>query len=235
MSPQESNNSKKIIAVVLCAGEGKRIKEISADLPKPLICLKPENIPILELLLNKLTRLGIERIIVAKGYNGDKIEDFIDNYIRNYNLKANYIKSINAKLYKMGPLFTFLSSLTSESIQDDELLLVIPGDTVFEYKLLTIILSELRETIKIYPDSPIILYRKRSVKQLRQRYKNSLESVPIFISVAEINQLGSKRSLKTIKKRNLKMLNEDDIIKQIIPIFLINSKFMHFIANFPNL
>ncbi|MHA1149618.1 MAG: NTP transferase domain-containing protein [Promethearchaeota archaeon] len=235
MSPQKSDILKHTTAIVLCAGEGTRIKELSSDIPKPLIKVKPQNSPILEIVLNSLIQSGLERIIIARGYEGEKIEEFVDNYINKYNLKANHVKSIYAKLYKMGPLFTLLSCLSTESIQEDEILIIFPGDTIFEVELLKEIFSEFAVALSQSPDKPIVLYREQSAKYLRQRYRNSLNYIPVSISIVEIDQVKSSHTLKAIRKRDLTIFHEDDLIKQLIPIFLFNSAFLHVINNFPNI
>ena len=60
LSQQKNKIKKKIQAIILCAGEGVRIKEHYKEIPKALIPIPNKNdIPILKDTINKLKDLGI--------------------------------------------------------------------------------------------------------------------------------------------------------------------------------
>ena len=65
------------IALILCAGFGKRLNPLTLDTPKPLIKLK--NIAVLETCINLIESLGIQQIILNTFYLKDQIYDFINN------------------------------------------------------------------------------------------------------------------------------------------------------------
>ena len=69
---------KKVFAIILCAGEGTRIKEFSKMIPKPLIKINSlKNTSILNHSINSLIKLGIKNIAIVKGHLGNKIDDFV--------------------------------------------------------------------------------------------------------------------------------------------------------------
>jgi len=61
-------------AVILCGGEGTRLRPYTYNIPKPM--LKLGNRPILEFVLLNLKRHGVKDFILTVGYLHDKIVDY---------------------------------------------------------------------------------------------------------------------------------------------------------------
>ena len=59
-------------AVVLAAGRGTRMKDLTEEIPKPLLPVSGR--PLLEHILGALAEAGIERTVVITGYLADRIE-----------------------------------------------------------------------------------------------------------------------------------------------------------------
>ena len=66
---------KKITVVIMCGGRGKRMGELTDELPKPLI--KINGLPILQLKLNRYIEQGINIFVICIGYKGELIRQFI--------------------------------------------------------------------------------------------------------------------------------------------------------------
>lgn len=60
-------------AVVLAAGRGTRMKEITDDIPKPMVPVR--GTPILESIVRGLVANGIEKILIVVGYRKEVITD----------------------------------------------------------------------------------------------------------------------------------------------------------------
>lgn len=60
-------------AVILAAGRGTRMRELTEELPKPMIAVRGK--PILEHIIGGLARHGIERVLVVVGYRKDVVMD----------------------------------------------------------------------------------------------------------------------------------------------------------------
>lgn len=60
-------------AIVLAGGFGTRLKQVVADVPKPMAPIAGR--PFLEILLKRLTHGGYKRVILSVGYLADKIVD----------------------------------------------------------------------------------------------------------------------------------------------------------------
>lgn len=61
-------------AVILAAGKGTRMRELTQDLPKPM--LRVQGRPILELILDGLIHAGIRDVFIVTGHRAEVIEDY---------------------------------------------------------------------------------------------------------------------------------------------------------------
>src|ERR1700746_101219 len=64
--------------VILCGGRGTRIRDVAADLPKPMITIG--NLPILWHIMKGYAKWGYSDFILCLGYKGTVIKDFFLNY-----------------------------------------------------------------------------------------------------------------------------------------------------------
>lgn len=63
--------------LILAAGNGTRIRSVSAGLPKPLVDFRGK--PILEHVIRGAQRAGIERFVIVVGYRSDLIRGWFDD------------------------------------------------------------------------------------------------------------------------------------------------------------
>lgn len=75
---------RKITALVLCGGRGERLRPLTEFLPKPLVHLKGR--PILSYLLDHIRQYDIADIVIAAGFQAEKIHKFFDNSHRDLNV-----------------------------------------------------------------------------------------------------------------------------------------------------
>jgi UDP-N-acetylglucosamine diphosphorylase / glucose-1-phosphate thymidylyltransferase / UDP-N-acetylgalactosamine diphosphorylase / glucosamine-1-phosphate N-acetyltransferase / galactosamine-1-phosphate N-acetyltransferase len=61
-------------AVLLAAGRGTRMRELTADLPKPMINVRGK--PILLHIVEGLQTAGIKNFLIIVGYHGDTVRDY---------------------------------------------------------------------------------------------------------------------------------------------------------------
>ena len=64
--------------VILAGGYGTRIRDVSEDIPKPMIPIGPY--PILWHIMKTYSKFGITDFIICLGYKGQAIKDFFLNY-----------------------------------------------------------------------------------------------------------------------------------------------------------
>jgi len=109
------------IALVLCAGHGKRLNPLTLKNPKPL--LKLNNLTLLENTINLIKKLGINEIKLNTFYLKDQIKIFIEE--KNFDVKIEIIEDGNEILDTGGGIFNMINSLNEENF------LVFNPDTVW--------------------------------------------------------------------------------------------------------
>jgi 1L-myo-inositol 1-phosphate cytidylyltransferase len=90
--------------LILAAGNGTRIRSVSAGLPKPLVDFRGR--PILEHVIQRASHAGIEKFVIVVGYRSDLIRSWFDvrspgvsvTFVENREYhKANGISALKAK------------------------------------------------------------------------------------------------------------------------------------------
>jgi dTDP-glucose pyrophosphorylase len=74
-------------AVILAAGRGTRMRELTAELPKPMIEVRGK--PVLEHIVGGLRDAGIRELLIVVGYHADAVRDFFGDGSR-YELAIVY-------------------------------------------------------------------------------------------------------------------------------------------------
>jgi glucose-1-phosphate cytidylyltransferase len=78
------NDKKKLLpeipVVILCGGQGTRMRAVSEELPKPMVDVGGK--PILWHIMKSYSHYGVKRFILALGYKGDRIVDYFENYYK---------------------------------------------------------------------------------------------------------------------------------------------------------
>src|ERR1700676_938731 len=64
----------EITAIILCGGKGERLRPFTEHLPKPLVPLNGR--PVLQHLLDYLSRSGVNRFVLCTGYKAECVEQF---------------------------------------------------------------------------------------------------------------------------------------------------------------
>ena len=74
-------------AVLLAAGRGTRMRELTADIPKPMIEVRGR--PVLQHIIEGLRDAGVQRFLVIVGYHADAVRNFFGDGSR-YKIDINY-------------------------------------------------------------------------------------------------------------------------------------------------
>ena len=111
---RETSTIIPVDAVLMAGGEGKRLRPLTENTPKPL--LKIGDKPIIEYNIDRLGKVGIKNINLSINYLGDQlIEYFADGSTKNLNIK--YIK-------EKQPLGTIGSILLVENFEHDDIIVM---------------------------------------------------------------------------------------------------------------
>ncbi len=223
--PPENDIRNKITAILLCAGEGIRLKEVTRTIPKPLIKIESlNNDTILGHSINNLANLGIKRIAIVKGHLGEKIEEFICSLKKSDPNLENKLETIDSGTqYKLGPLYSFLSITKNKTIFKNEFnYILIPGDTIFQLNLISQVISLAINNLSLIQKFPLIFYRKINTEALKENLKYKKK-----ISIADVEKTGSRKLLKEIKQLELQYHHKPNFIRQVIPLFIFSYNFIN--------
>src|SRR5438128_9492749 len=75
-------------AVVLAAGRGTRMRELTVDLPKPMIEVRGK--PVLQHIVEGLRDAGVFRFVIIVGYHAETIRNFFGDG-RRHNVDIEYV------------------------------------------------------------------------------------------------------------------------------------------------
>ena len=117
-------------AVILAAGRGTRLPEITKNKPKSLIKIAGKTI--LERQIDILLRNNIKEIYIVVGYKAEKIKDKIKKF-RNIEIIENKYYATTDNIYSLY--------LTQDKVKNNEFILL-NGDTVFEENIIRELISK---------------------------------------------------------------------------------------------
>jgi histidinol-phosphate/aromatic aminotransferase/cobyric acid decarboxylase-like protein/choline kinase len=127
-------------AIILAAGMGRRLKELTANNTKCMI--KVNDITLIERMLRQLDVLNLAKIIIVIGYEGQKLRDFI----RTLDIKTEIVY-VNNPIYDRTNNIYSLSLARDYLLEDDALLL--ESDLILEDGLLEELIKDKRETLAV--------------------------------------------------------------------------------------
>src|SRR4051812_10008070 len=78
-------------AVLLAAGKGTRMRELTEDLPKPMIAVRGK--PILQHIVEGLAAAGVQRVLIVVGYRADVVQDFFGDGER-FSVRIEYVEQV---------------------------------------------------------------------------------------------------------------------------------------------
>ena len=79
-------------ALLLCAGEGTRLRPITNTIPKPLVPIDGK--PLLEYWLENLAKVGIDQFLINSSYLHNKLEEFVSKNKYKNNITLTYEKEL---------------------------------------------------------------------------------------------------------------------------------------------
>ncbi len=113
-------------AMILAAGRGARMRELTDGLPKPMIPVAGR--PLIEYHLMNLARAGVRQVVINLGWHGDRIRDGIGEG-RRFDLHVKYSDEGWPALESGGGIFNALPLLGAGPF------VVVNGDVYSDYPL----------------------------------------------------------------------------------------------------
>jgi choline kinase len=118
-------------AVILSAGQGKRLLPLTADCPKCILTVRGRSL--IEWQIDELSKCGIDQITVVLGFRAEKVENILrDRY------GSNRVKTIYNDAYAVSDNLVSCWAAHDEMHSDFVLL---NGDTLFEAAVMQLLLQ----------------------------------------------------------------------------------------------
>lgn len=127
-------------AIILAAGMGKRLKELTANNTKCMV--KVNGVTLIERMLRQLDKLGLERIIIVEGYEGRKLVEYVETLCI-----GTPVAFVHNPVYDRTNNIYSLSLAKEYLCRDDTLLL--ESDLIFEDAVLQKLLDDPRQTLAL--------------------------------------------------------------------------------------
>ena len=113
-------------AVILSAGQGKRLLPLTADRPKCILPIMGQTL--IEWQIDELVKCGTDQVIVVLGYRADKVEKILRS-----RYDASRVRTVYNEAYAVSD--NLVSCWTVHDEMDEEFILL-NGDTLFEAAVL---------------------------------------------------------------------------------------------------
>lgn len=127
-------------AIILAAGMGKRLKNLTANNTKCMV--KVNGVTLIERMLQQLDTLGLSEIIIVTGYEGQKLKDFIGTLD-----VSTPIAYVDNPIYdKTNNIYSL--ALAKEYLKKDDALLL-ESDLIFDDRVLQDLVADPRPSLAL--------------------------------------------------------------------------------------
>ncbi len=165
-----------MIAVILAAGMGTRLRPLTDEIPKPL--LEMNGLTLLERMIKNCMNEGIEKFIVVTGYYSQKVDDLCSQLEDKYSIQIRTIKNENYDTTNTS-VSTFLASSFIENNETGEDFILINGDNVLDPQIIHNIVESQHSSLIV-----------DNLKELNE------ESFKLIIDNDEIRDIGKQLNIE---------------------------------------
>lgn len=191
-----------IKTIILAAGMGRRLQNVTENIPKCLIELNGKTV--LENMIKNFVDVGIIDFIIVVGYKNElikqKLSDIEKNYKINYDIVHNHDYAITNSGVSLNLAFQHINN-------DNDEIIVINADLIFDKRILENMVK-INVTTMVIDDKKILTKESFKVKIDNNEIKSMGKDVPIEESTGEF--IG----LSIMKLNDLKIIKE--ILKRLI-------------------
>ncbi|MBV1681866.1 aminotransferase class I/II-fold pyridoxal phosphate-dependent enzyme [Eubacterium callanderi] len=206
-------------AIILAAGMGKRLKELTDGNTKCMV--KVNGLSMIERMLSQLDRLNLERIVLVVGYRGQQLID----YIQTLTVKTR-IEYVNNEIYDKTNNIYSLYMAKEYLLEDDTLLL--ESDLIFEDALLEKIVKDPYPSLALvakyesWMDGTVVtLGEDRSIKQFLGKKEFVFEDIPKYyktVNIYKFSQSFSETHYVPFLEAYCKALGHNEYYEQVLKV-----------------
>ena len=154
-------------AVILAAGEGKRLRPFTETMPK--VMLPIANKPLLEYVFDAVRKSGIDEIIVVVGYKKEVIMEYFKDY---KNIKITYVTQDR----QLGTAHALLQA--KKHIKDS--FIVLAGDNIIDSESIVKLLKDKSEYSLLIKEHPhpskygVVFVENRNIRRIVEKPKEDI-------------------------------------------------------------
>ncbi len=171
--------SQPLSAVILAAGMGTRLRDITDDRPKGL--LEIDGCPLVKSSLHCLIRNGIEEIIIVNGYKKEMYKQLLKDEFPNISYVTNKDYSVTGSMHSLF--------LAKDKIKNDFILL--ESDLLYEQRAISILREKLHNTILLsaatHSGDEVYVYGQCGVVRKISKEKLSFDCQGELVGISRIN------------------------------------------------
>ena len=202
-------------AVILAAGEGKRLRPFTETMPK--VMLPVGNKPVLEYVFDAVKKSGVDEIIVVVGYRKEVIMDYFKDY---KGIKITYVEQDK----QLGTAHALLQA--KKHIKKS--FIVLAGDNIIDHKNISKLMKDTSEYSLLIKEHPhpskygVVFIEKGNLKNIVEKPKEEMGKFistgiyklpkSIFDKIEELSSQG-KYALSTVVQS---ILDDKNTINTII-------------------
>ena len=206
-------------AIILAAGMGKRLKELTSDNTKCMV--KVNGVTLIERMLRQIERQNVSRIVIVTGYEGQKLKEYIDTLAI-----GTPIKFIDNPIYdKTNNIYSL--ALASEELCEEDTLLF-ESDLIFEDSVLDELVNDSRDTLALvdkyesWMDGTCVkLSDDDTIEAFVPGKKILFEEIPEYYKTVNIYKFSKEFSQKyyvPFLKAYEKALGENEYYEQVLRV-----------------
>lgn len=156
-----------IKAIVLAAGEGKRLRPFTETMPK--VMLPVANKPLLEYVIDAIRKNGIEEVIVVVGYKKEVIMEYFKDY---QDIKFSYVIQDR----QLGTAHALLQA--KKQIKDQ--FIVLAGDNIIDSESITKLLKDRSEYSMLIREHPhtskygVVVFENSKIRRIVEKPKEDI-------------------------------------------------------------
>ena len=171
-------------AIILAAGMGKRLKELTNDVTKCMV--KINDVTMIERMLSQLDNLNLNKIIIVIGYKGNKLKDFIKTL--NVNTPIDFVENkIYDKTNNIYSLFLAKDYLLNEDS------LILESDLIFENGILEDLVNDSYPNLALvakfesWMDGTVVtINNQNNIMNFLSKNQFSFENIPNYYKTVNI-------------------------------------------------
>ena len=215
--------------LILAAGMGKRLKELTQDNTKCMV--KVNGVRLIDRVLEQLAKLGLKRTVLVTGYKGAKLRKHVGRKWEG--MKIDYIDN---PIYDKTNNIYSLALAADELVKDDTLL--VESDLIFEDAIFEKVLKDPHPNVAVVDayqswmdGTCVTIDEDQLIKRFVPKKDFVYEEIPTYYKTVNIYKFSkefSKKDYVPFLKAYSKALGDNEYYEQVLRVItLLDKPLMH--------